>query len=160
LQRDGSCANKQTAHPSSTKKKEQMTDDFVTTDDSETSAVMTLADDVPAPDYLLDEIDAELDEELDLDLAAEAPITTDSLQLFLNEAGRYPLLTAAEEVQPQARRLDRPALPDAGDHARRPHPGGRDRTDPRDGEVRLAQGIQVLDVCDLVDPPGRSARRR
>src|SRR3954452_23243467 len=30
------------------------------------------------------------------DLAA---MTTDSLQLFLNEAGRYPLLTAAEEVE-------------------------------------------------------------
>src|SRR6184192_798777 len=27
-----------------------------------------------------------------------AAMTTDSLQLFLNEAGRYPLLTAAEEV--------------------------------------------------------------
>src|SRR5436309_12969132 len=29
-----------------------------------------------------------------------AAMTTDSLQLFLNEAGRYPLLTAAEEVEP------------------------------------------------------------
>jgi RNA polymerase primary sigma factor len=28
-----------------------------------------------------------------------ATMTTDSLQLFLNEAGRYPLLTAAEEVE-------------------------------------------------------------
>jgi RNA polymerase primary sigma factor len=28
-----------------------------------------------------------------------ASATTDSLQLFLNEAGRYPLLTAAEEVE-------------------------------------------------------------
>src|SRR3954463_7372126 len=28
-----------------------------------------------------------------------AAMTTDSLQLFLNEAGRYPLLTAAEEVE-------------------------------------------------------------
>ena len=27
-----------------------------------------------------------------------AAMTTDSLQLFLNEVGRYPLLTAAEEV--------------------------------------------------------------
>ena len=31
--------------------------------------------------------------------AATAATTTDSLQLFLNEAGRYPLLTAAEEVE-------------------------------------------------------------
>jgi RNA polymerase primary sigma factor len=30
---------------------------------------------------------------------AVASMTTDSLQLFLNEAGRYPLLTAAEEVE-------------------------------------------------------------
>ena len=59
-----------------------------------------------APDYLLDEIDAELDEVLELDLAAEAPIATDSLQLFLNEAGRYPLLTAAEEVE-LAKRIER-----------------------------------------------------
>src|SRR5512140_1174689 len=28
-----------------------------------------------------------------------ASATTDSLQLFLNEAGRYPLLTAAQEVE-------------------------------------------------------------
>src|SRR5258708_40354585 len=28
-----------------------------------------------------------------------AAMTSDSLQLFLNEAGRYPLLTAAEEVE-------------------------------------------------------------
>ena len=100
--------------------------------------------------------------------------------MFLNEAGRYPLLTAAEEVelakriergdmaakermitsQPPARRLDRPPLPDAGHHARRPDPGGRDRPDPRDREVRLAQGLQVLDLRDLVDPPGGAARRR
>ena len=41
------------------------------------------------------------------DLAAA---TTDSLQLFLNEAGRYPLLTAAEEVE-LAKLIER------GDHA-------------------------------------------
>ena len=69
-------------------------------------AGVTFADDVPAPDYLLDEIDAELDEELELDLAAEAPVMTDSLQLFLNEAGRDPLLTAAEEVE-LAKRIER-----------------------------------------------------
>src|SRR5438045_3929792 len=51
-----------------------------------------------APAYLLDEIEADLDED-DLDLSTEAPLTTDSLQLFLNEAGRYPLLTAAQEVE-------------------------------------------------------------
>src|ERR671933_416257 len=37
------------------------------------------------------------------DLAA---VTTDALQLFLNEAGRYKLLTAAEEVE-LAKRIER-----------------------------------------------------
>src|SRR5438034_6901860 len=58
-----------------------------------------------APAYLLDEIDADLDED-DLDLSTEAPLTTDSLQLFLNEAGRYPLLTAAQEVE-LAKKIER-----------------------------------------------------
>src|SRR5829696_798026 len=35
-----------------------------------------------------------------------ATATTDSLQLFLNEAGRYPLLTAAEEVE-LAKKIER-----------------------------------------------------
>ena len=68
------------------------------------------ADEPEAPAYVLDEIDEALEEEDDddfeLDLTAEAPLTTDSLQLFLNEAGRYPLLTAAEEVE-LAKRIER-----------------------------------------------------
>src|ERR1700719_908365 len=62
-------------------------------------------EEVQAPDYVLDEIDAELEED-DLDLTAEPALTTDSLQQFLNEAGRYPLLTAAEEVE-LAKRIER-----------------------------------------------------
>ena len=46
------------------------------------------------------------DDDFELDLTAEAPLTTDSLQQFLNEAGRYPLLTAAEEVE-LAKRIER-----------------------------------------------------
>jgi RNA polymerase primary sigma factor len=38
-------------------------------------------------------------EETEFSNAQVAAMTTDSLQLFLNEAGRYPLLTAAEEVE-------------------------------------------------------------
>ena len=67
-----------------------MTDDILTLDAS-------APDEEQAPSYLLDEIDAELDD--DLDLTAEPPLSTDSLQQFLNEAGRYPLLTAAQEVE-------------------------------------------------------------
>ena len=37
---------------------------------------------------------------------AVAAMTTDSLQLFLNEAGRYPLLNAAEEVE-LAKKIER-----------------------------------------------------
>ena len=62
-------------------------------------------------DVVLDEddeagLDAELDEEFDLDLSTDSALTTDSLQMFLNEAGRFPLLTAAEEVE-LAKRIER-----------------------------------------------------
>ena len=77
-----------------------MTDDTVTLEVLEGSE-----EEEQAPAYVLDEIDADLDED-DLDLSTEAPLTTDSLQLFLNEAGRYPLLTAAEEVE-LAKRIER-----------------------------------------------------
>ena len=47
------------------------------------------------------------EEEFTLDLSiGEAHYTTDSFQMFLNEAGRYPLLTAAEEVE-LAKRIER-----------------------------------------------------
>ncbi len=81
-----------------------MIEDIVTLDAAE-----PLDEEEPAPAYLLDEIDADLEEALDeeeLDLTAEPALTTDSLQLFLNEAGRYPLLTAAEEVE-LAKRIER-----------------------------------------------------
>ena len=42
----------------------------------------------------------------------------------------------------------------------RPDPGGQPRPHPRRREVRLAQGLQVLDLCDVVDSPGHHARAR
>ena len=106
--------------------------------------------------------------------------TTDALQLFLREAGRHPLLTAAQEVslakriergdgagqaaddpvEPAPRRLDREELPEPGPAVPRPDPGGHARADPRRREVRLAPRLQVLDLRDLVDPPGRRAGAR
>jgi RNA polymerase primary sigma factor len=85
-----------------------MTEDTLTLRlaDDDMDTIEDTTEDTTAPDYVLDEIDAELDEEYDLDLTADAPLTTDSLQLFLNEAGRYPLLTAAEEVE-LAKRIER-----------------------------------------------------
>jgi RNA polymerase primary sigma factor len=55
-----------------------------------------LTDDCSLPDV----------EETHFSNEAVASMTTDSLQLFLNEAGRYPLLTAAEEVE-LAKRIER-----------------------------------------------------
>src|SRR5437870_2930515 len=61
---------------------------------------------------LLHELDAhgaapEQEEEPELDLSiGHGLYTTDSFQMFLNEAGRYPLLTAAEEVE-LAKRIEK-----------------------------------------------------
>jgi RNA polymerase primary sigma factor len=48
----------------------------------------------------------ESSDDLELDLTPSGGITTDSLQLFLNEVGRHQLLTAAEEVM-LAKRVER-----------------------------------------------------
>ena len=66
---------------------------------------------------------------------------------------------ADDQLEPAPGRLDREALPGARALAARPDPGGDHRPHPRRREVRLAQGLQVLHVRDLVDPPGRPARR-
>jgi len=97
-----------------------LTDDTLTTRARAASDDMLGLDDpvvfsdgleIEAPGYVLDEIDEELDSvdedaDFELDLSTGAPLMTDSLQLFLNEAGRYPLLTAAEEVE-LAKRIER-----------------------------------------------------
>jgi RNA polymerase primary sigma factor len=58
----------------------------------------------------IDEEEAEVEDEVDLDLeAGVADISTDSLQLFLKDIGKVPLLTAAQEVE-LAKRIER------GDH--------------------------------------------
>ena len=107
-----------------------------------------------------------------------AAATTDALQLFLNEIRRYPLLTAGEEVD-LSKRIEQG---DLGAKERMINsnlrlvvsiakkyqgqelslldldPGGHLRADPRSREVRLAQGLQVLHLRDLLDPPGHPAR--
>src|SRR5262245_44694543 len=52
------------------------------------------------------DVEIEADEELELDLTPSQHGTTESLQLFLNGIGQYPLLTAAEEVA-LAKRVER-----------------------------------------------------
>ena len=104
----------------------------------------------------------------------------ESLRQFLNEVARHRLLTAKEEVElakriergdqrgqgphdqlePAPGRLDRQALPGAAICAAGPDPGGHPGPDPRGREVRLAPRLQVLDLRDLVDPPGDRAWHR
>ena len=57
----------------------------------------------PELETLLEDAD---EPETELDLTPDIQAATDSLQLFLNEIGRYPLLTAAEEVA-LAKRVER-----------------------------------------------------
>ena len=79
------------------------------------------------------------------------------------EAGRArrPAREAADDPgEPPFGRLDREELPQPGPAVPRPDPGGHAGADPRRREVRLAPGVQVLDVCDLVDPPGGRALAR
>ena len=65
-----------------------------------------------------------------------------------------------DQLQPSPRRLDREALSGPRALAARPDPGRDHRPDSRGREVRLAARVQVLDVRDLVDPPGGAAGDR
>src|SRR5437762_1694814 len=60
--------------------------------------------------------------------------------------------------EPAPRRLDRKEVPKSGLAVPRSDPGGDDRARAGSGEVRLPQGLQVLDLRDVVDPPGGRAR--
>ena len=55
---------------------------------------------------LTDDCSRAIEEEVTYTNTSLASTTTDALQLFLNEAGRYPLLTAAQEVE-LAKRIER-----------------------------------------------------
>ena len=102
----------------------------------------------------------------------------DSVDLLLRDAGRFPLLKPEQEIE-LAKRIERGDL-EAKELminsnlrlvvsiARRyvghgpamlgPGPGGDDRPDPRSREVRLAQGLPLLDLRDALDPPVDPAR--
>ena len=123
--------------------------------------------DPPAPEERIEVVEVEI-------------ATTNSLDLFLRQAGRYPLLTKDEEVQlakrdrgrrpdrqaphdrvqPAPGGVDRQAVPRTGRALPRSDPGGRAGAEPRGREVRLAARPQVLDLRDLVDSPGGAALDR
>ena len=66
----------------------------------------------------------------------------------------------ADPGQPAPRRVDRQALRRSGHADPRPHPGGQPRADAGGREVRLHQGLQVLDLRHVVDPPGHHPGHR
>ncbi len=67
---------------------------------------------------------------------------------------------AADVGEPAARRLDREEVHRSWHVVPGPHPGRQHRPDPGGREVRLREGLQVLDVRDVVDPPGDHPRHR
>ena len=114
-----------------------------------------------------------------LDLSVKTP-SNDPVRMYLREIGKVPLLTADEEVS-LAKRIERRDMEakrqlieanlrlvvsiakryvGRGMLVPRPDPGGQPRPHPRRREVRLPQGLQVLDLRHLVDPPGDHAGHR
>src|SRR5262249_15994191 len=77
-----------------------------------------------------------------------------------NRAWRHGGEDAPDGGEPPTGRLDREELPQPGSAVPRPDPGRDAWADPRRREVRLAAGLQVLDLRDLVDPPGGRPRAR
>jgi len=78
--------------------------DAVLTHDLDEAEAEALAVELAAHDIAPE---AEEEDEPELDLSIGTGLyTTDSFQMFLNEAGRYPLLTAAEEVE-LAKRIEK-----------------------------------------------------
>ncbi len=63
-------------------------------------------------------------------------------------------------VQPAVGGLHREEVPGVGPAPARPHPRGQSGPDARRREVRLAQGLQVLHLRHLVDPPGHHPGHR
>ncbi|CAA9521624.1 MAG: RNA polymerase sigma factor RpoD, partial [uncultured Solirubrobacteraceae bacterium] len=77
-----------------------------------------------------------------------------------HRARRHGRQAAHGRGQPAPRRVDRQGLPRPWPDLPRSHPGGLARPHPRGREVRLPPRLQVLDVRDVVDPPGRHPRDR
>ena len=59
--------------------------------------------------------------------------------------------------QPASRDLDRQEVHEPRPAVPRPDPGRQHRPDEGGGQVRIPPRLQILDVCDVVDPPGDHA---
>ena len=84
----------------------------------------------------------------------EQDLGQDARRADLDRRGRTPRQEPPARGQPASRRLAGQALHRPRHALPRPDPGGQPRPDPRGREVRLHQGLQVLDVRHLVDPSG------
>ena len=89
---------------------------------------------------------------------APKPATQEELE-WLAEEGRK-AVRHVHHRQPAAGGLHRPQVRPRPDADARPDPGGQHRPDPRGREVRLHQGLQVLDLRHLVGAPGDHPRHR
>ena len=74
--------------------------------------------------------------------------------------GGRPGQARADRREPAPRRLDRQEVHEPRSSVPRPHPGGQHRPHEGGREVRAPARLQVLDVRDVVDPPGDHARDR
>ena len=74
--------------------------------------------------------------------------------------GRRGCEAQADRVEPAARHVHHAQLHARRRTAARSHPGREPRPHPRGREVRLHDGLQALDVRDLVDQAGDLARAR
>ena len=91
------------------------------------------------------------------------PLLTADQEVYAREADRarrHGREAAHDRGEPAPRGLDREGLPRPRALVPRPHPGGLARAHPRGREVRLPQGLQVLDLRDVVDPAGGDPRDR
>ena len=107
------------------------------------------------------EQEVELSKRIEAGLFADEKINDENTKLTakrprlpMDRRGRPPGQGPPAGGQPAAGGLAGQALHRPRHAVPGPDPGGQPRPDPRGGEVRLHQGLQVLHVRDLVDPAG------
>ena len=144
------------------------------TDEPEQQVMVAGATADPVKDYLKQigkvpllnaEMEVELAKRIEAGLFSEEKLAKggkisaeDARRARVDRRGRPPRQEPPARGQPAARGLAGQALHRSRHALPRPDPGGQPRPDPCGREVRLHQGLQVLDVRHLVDPAGDHPR--